>query len=290
MDAPPPIVLTTDFGLADPYVGVMKGVILNINPRAVIADLTHQVQPQNLRQAAFVLDSSFRFFPANSIHAVVVDPGVGTERRAILLATPEGRFLAPDNGVLSPILSNYLDEPPGANPGAVPVPYGCAAYELTSPQYWLYPVSNTFHGRDIFAPVAAHLSLGVPAGVIGQPLSELVWLSLPLPRYQPDGIYGEVIYADHFGNLITNIPGQKLPRAGKLLVQIKGRRIARLSRTYHSGNVLENANLLALIGSHGYLEIAVRDGSAALALGAGAGEPVSVYLTKDERRKTKAAQ
>jgi S-adenosyl-L-methionine hydrolase (adenosine-forming) len=277
MAAPPPIVLTTDFGFADPYVGVMKGVILNINPRAIIADLTHQVPPQNLRQAAFVLGSSFRFFPPNSIHVVVVDPGVGTERQAILLVTPDARFLAPDNGVLSRILSNYLDEIPGGNPGIVPVPRNCVAYQLTNPQYWLHPVSNTFHGRDIFAPVAGHLSLGVPPDAIGQQVSELVWLPLPLPSYQSDGIHGEVIYADHFGNLITNIPGDKLAGAGKVLVQIKGRRITRLSQTFHSGGIPTDSNLLALIGSHGYLEIAVRDGSAALALGAGPGEPVSAY-------------
>jgi S-adenosylmethionine hydrolase len=285
MGFPPLIVLTTDFGLADPYVGVMKGVILNINPRAIIADLTHQVQPQNLRQAAFVLGSSFRFFPSNSIHVVVVDPGVGTERRAILLVTPDARFLAPDNGVLSQVLSKYLDEILNDSPGVVPVPRECAAYQLTNPQYWLHPVSNTFHGRDIFAPVAAHLSLGVRPDAVGQPVSELVWLPVPLPSYQPDGIHGEVIYADHFGNLITNIPGQQLAGAGKILVQIKGKHITRLSQTFHSGGTKADANLLALIGSHGYLEIAVRDGSAALALGAGPGEPVSVYT--DERRRMK---
>jgi S-adenosyl-L-methionine hydrolase (adenosine-forming) len=277
----PPIVLTTDFGLADPYVGIMKGVILNINPRAVIVDLTHQVQPQNLRQASFVLGSSFRFFPSNSIHVAVVDPGVGTERRAILLVTPEGRFLAPDNGLLSPLLSSYLESSPDS-PGLVPIPRECAAYQLTNSQYWLHPVSNTFHGRDIFAPVAAHLSLDVSPDAMGSPVSELVWLPLPLPVYQPGAIHGEVIYADHFGNLITNIPGQKLTGAEKLLAQIKDKLIPRLSQAFHSGDVRADENLLALIGSHGYLEIAVRDGSAALTLGAGPGEPVSVCLTKDE--------
>jgi S-adenosyl-L-methionine hydrolase (adenosine-forming) len=278
---PPPIVLTTDFGLADPYVGIMKGVIFNINPRTIIVDLTHQAQPQNLQQAAFILGSSFRFFPPNSIHVVVVDPGVGTERRATLLVTPDARFLAPDNGVLSHVVSNYLEKTPDGSPGMVPVPRECAAYQLTNSQYWLHPVSNTFHGRDIFAPVAAHLSLGIPPDAVGQRVSELVWLPLPLPNYQPDGIHGEVIYADHFGNLITNIPGEKLAGAGKVLVRIKGWRITRLSQTFHIGDIQAEANLLALIGSHGYLEIAVRDGSAALALGAGPGEPLSVYT--DER-------
>jgi S-adenosyl-L-methionine hydrolase (adenosine-forming) len=278
---PPPIVLTTDFGLADPYVGIMKGVIFNINPRTIIVDLTHQAQPQNLQQAAFILGSSFRFFPPNSIHVVVVDPGVGTERRAILLVTPDARFLAPDNGVLSHVLSNYLEKTPDGSPGMVPVPRECAVYQLTNSQYWLHPVSNTFHGRDIFAPVAAHLSLDVPPDAMGQRVSELVWLPSPLPSYRPDGIHGEVIYADHFGNLITNIPGQKLAGVEKPLVQIKGRRITRLSQTFHGGGIRADDNLLALIGSHGFLEIAVRDGSAALALGAGRGEPLSVYT--DER-------
>ena len=152
MAGPPLIVLTTDFGTSDPYVGMMKGVILTISPGAAIVDLTHQVQPQNLQQASFILGVSHRFFPPGAIHVVVVDPGVGTGRRAILLTTPAARFVAPDNGILSGVLRQHLEAPP-TEASRVPVPAGCTAFELTNAQYWRPPVSDTFHGRDIFAPV-----------------------------------------------------------------------------------------------------------------------------------------
>ncbi len=274
MAGPPPIVITTDFGTSDPYVGMMKGVILSINPRATIVDLTHQVQPQNLRQVSFILGTSHRFFPTGAIHVVVVDPGVGTDRRALLVTTPVAQFLAPDNGVLSGVLGQQLEAPPETS--RVPVPSGCAAFELTNPQYWRQPVSETFHGRDIFAPVAAHLSLGVAPEELGRPVPDLAWLPAVLPQRDGRRIRGEVVYADHFGNLTTNIPAEWLVEAKELLVEIKGRVIPRLSRTFHDNSSLAEEALLALIGSHGYLEIALRDGSAALALAAVAGEPVLV--------------
>ena len=270
-----PIVFTTDFGLSDPYAGVMKGVVLGINPRATMVDLTHQIQPQNVRQAAFVLGTSYRFFPAEAIHVVVVDPGVGTGRRAVLLATPAGRFLAPDNGVLSHVLGDYLDDPP-ERPGRVDVPFALAAYNLTSSRYWLHSVSQTFHGRDIFAPAAAHLSLGVRPGELGEPVSDLVWLPAPRPAYEGHRIQGEVVNVDHFGNLVSNVPSGALAGDGGIEVTIKGRRIAGLSRTYQEGEQTLEGGLAALVGSHGYLEIAVRNGSAALALGADVGEPVHI--------------
>ncbi len=197
-----PVVFTTDFGLADPYAGVMKGVVLGINPRATIVDLTHQIQPQNVRQAAFALGNSYRFFPAEAIHVVVVDPGVGTSRRAVLLVTPRGRFLAPDNGVLSHVLRDCLDHPP-ERAGRVGVPSGLAAYSLTNSQYWLHPVSHTFHGRDIFAPVAAHLSLGVPPEDLGDRVQDLAWLPAPAPVYEGHRVQGEVIDVDYVGSLRT---------------------------------------------------------------------------------------
>lgn len=280
MAGPPPIVLTTDFGASDPYVGVMKGVILTINPQATIVDLTHQIQPQNLQQASFILGTSHRFFPTGAIHVVVVDPGVGTDRRALLVDTPAARFLAPDNGVLSHVLEEYL-EAPAAETGRVAVPPGCAVCELTNPEYWLHQVSNTFHGRDMFAPVAAHLSLGVAPKELGQPVADLVWL--PLRQSQREGrrIRGEVIIADHFGNLITNIPAEWLAKAKGVRVEVKGRVIPRISRTFHDDSNQPEEDLLALIGSHGYLEIAIRDGSAALALSAAVGEPVLVSFLGD---------
>ncbi len=283
MAGPPLIVLTTDFGTSDPYVGMMKGVILTINPGATIVDLTHQIQPQNLQQASFILGASHRFFPPGAIHLVVVDPGVGTGRRALLLTTPVARFLAPDNGILSGVLGQLLESPP-TEACRVPVPSGCAAFELTNPQYWRPPVSDTFHGRDIFAPVAAHLSLGVAPEELGQAVADLAWLPAVQPQREGRRICGEVIYADHFGNLITNIPAEWLVEAGEtdglrteeLRVEIKGRIISRLSRTFHDDSSQSEEDLLALIGSHGYLEIARRDGSAALALSVAAGEPVLV--------------
>lgn len=272
------IVLTTDFGLADPFVGVMKGVIAKVNPRASVIDLTHQIQPQNVRQAAFVLGTSYRFFPDGSIHVAVVDPGVGTGRRALLLLTPTARFLAPDNGLLSYVVGDYLDEPP-EQPGRVLLPPELAAYHLTNSDYWLHPVSQTFHGRDIFAPVAAHLSLGVPPNGLGQPVPDLAWLPTPQPVRQGNALQGEVIYTDHFGNLVTNIPVRELGDPDGTIVEIKGCQIHGLSRTFQAPDSRSDEGLLALDGSLGYLEVAVRNGSAADVLGAVEGEPVRVTVS-----------
>ena len=278
----PPIVLTTDFGLSG-AVGVMKGVILTINPSAAIVDLTHQIQPQNIRHGAFILGNNHRFFPANAIHAAVVDPGVGTSRSGLLVVTPTGRFVAPDNGLLSDVIWESLPET-SASDGLVDLPAGCAAYQLTDKGFWLDPVSDTFHGRDVFAPVAAHLSLGVPAEQLGQRVSQIQRLAGIQPSGTLSGtsggtLTGQVLYADHFGNLMTNITAAALDGAGEIAVSIKGRRIQGLSRTFHAetGPAHQAVDgLIALIGSNGYLEIAVTDGSAASLLQAGAGEPVQV--------------
>ena len=272
-----PIVLTTDFGLDDPYVGVMKGVVLGINPGARFIDLTHQIRPQNIGQAAFVLGTSYRFFPTGAIHVVVVDPGVGTSRHASLLVTPLGRFLAPDNGVLSQVLRDYLNVPPqGA--GKVEVPASLSAYKLTNSRYWVHPVSQTFHGRDIFAPVAAHLSLGVNPGDLGEQLSHLCWLPSPQPIRRDNNVHGEVINVDRFGNLVTNIPASMLVETPGLHLNIRGQVIKGLSQSYHENEQYAEVGLVALLGSHGYLEVAVQDGSAALSLDIGVGEPVQVTL------------
>ena len=271
----PPIVLTTDFGAASPYAGVLHGVVLRINPSATIVDLTHQIQSQNIRQGSFILGTNYRFFPEGSIHVAVVDPGVGTDRQPLMLVTPTARFLAPDNGLLSYVLGDHLKEAP-PEPGLVALPSDCAAYYLTNSRYWLSPVSHTFHGRDIFAPVAAHLSLGVSPVQLGEPAREIVWLPTPQPTRRGNNLTGEVLYADHFGNLVTNIPARELTDAPSLEVEIKGRRINHLSRTFHDQEPGQEGSLLALVGSHGYLEIAVPDGNASLILGAGTGEPVHV--------------
>ena len=271
----PPIVLTTDFGLSDPFAGVMKGVVLSINPRATVIDLTHQIQPQNVSQGAFVLGTSHRFFPVGSIHVVVVDPEVGTSRQALLLVTPKSSFLAPDNGVLSYVMADYLEQPT-AQAERVAVPPALTAYSLNNSRYWLHPVSHTFHGRDIFAPVAAHLSLGVPPEALGEPALELAWLPAPQPTIEGGSIRGEVINVDRFGNLVTNIPESALPNSGKTEIGIKGRLIKELSRTYHDGGKSTQPGLVALLGSNGFLEIAHPSGSAALTLEADIGEPVHV--------------
>jgi S-adenosylmethionine hydrolase len=254
----------------------MKGVIHGINPRAVVVDLTHQVPPQDLRRAAFILATSHHYFPAGAIHVAVVDPGVGTQRRALLVTTSTARFLAPDNGILSYVLPRH-DGPRQSVPGRHPVPPGCAAYQLTNADYWLHPVSSTFHGRDIFAPVAAHLSLGVAPEVLGTPVADLAWLPSIQATRAGGAILGEVLYADHFGNLITNISAEDLAEVTVRQVQIRGHLIPGLSRTYHDGDT-PPGELVALLGSHGYLEIARPDGSAAAELGAGQGEPVRVSV------------
>ena len=279
MDTFPPIVLTTDFGLTDPFVGVMKGVILTINPHAVILDLTHDIPPQQVSTAAFVLGVNHPYFPPNAIHTAVVDPGVGTARRAVLLITPQARFIAPDNGLLSAVIKDYLETPP-AQPGLVPLPPGLAAYELTNPEYQRRPVSSTFHGRDVFAPAAAYLSLGRPPQSFGPPVRELVWQPAAAPSRRGNGWQGEVIYIDRFGNLITNITAAQLP-AAPLTIAIANRRIPGLSRTFHDpaaapAALPDTPPLIALMGSNGYLEIAVPDGSAAQTLGLGYGAPVQV--------------
>jgi hypothetical protein len=272
-----PIILTTDFGRSDGYVGVIKGVISRINPRASVIDLTHQIQPQKVGQAAFILGACHNYFPIDSIHVVVVDPGVGTDRKAVLLVTPTARLLAPDNGVLSYVLAEHFDGDP-ATTGEMPVPAQCRAYRLNNPDYWLHPVSNTFHGRDVFAPVAAHLSLGVPPQTVGEPLSALVWRPPSRPVRDGNRITGEVIYADHFGNLITNVPEGLLAGSEGVIVEIVGHRINSLSRTFHDHPELATPGPIALLGSSGYLEIAIPDGSARDTLGVGAGETVQLTL------------
>jgi len=277
-----PIVLTTDFGASSPAVGVMKGVILTINPQANIFDLTHQVSPQNVLQGARILGGSHGYFPRTAIHVAVVDPGVGTSRQALLLTTPHGRFVGPDNGLFSGVILGYLSESPFGD-GSVTIPSGCSAHALTQAKYWLDPVSNTFHGRDIFSPVAAHLSLGIPDSDVGPLVDKIQFLASPQPSIesssQGNTIRGEVVQADHFGNLITNITARDLAQAATVTVQIKGREIPGLSQTFHGEAPTVDGELVALISSSGYLEIAVTDGSAAQYLGSGPGETVNIHTT-----------
>jgi S-adenosylmethionine hydrolase len=254
------ITLTTDFGLANGYVGTMKGVILSIHPTATIVDISHDIPPQDVREGAYVLYAAYPYFPQGTIHVVVVDPGVGSERRAIALRTPQATFVAPDNGVLSYVVSREKVE---------------EIVNLTNPRFHLFPVSRTFHGRDIFAPVAAYLARGVPLAELGEPLADIITFPLPRPVLRPDGnIVGQVIHIDRFGNLITSITAKDLADhvlPGEVIVGIKGQSIRGISGTYAE---VAPGELLALVGSSGHLEISVCGGSAARTLGAKLGDEV----------------
>ena len=256
----PVIALTTDFGQAGVYVGIMKGVILGICPQAMLVDICHEIRPQAVRQAAYVLESASPFFPLDTVHVVVVDPGVGTDRRPVVVKTETASYVAPDNGVLGLILAQGNAH---------------SAVHLTEPRYHLSPVSATFHGRDIFAPAAAHLACGVDLREMGEEvgLSELAALhDLEEPVRGSGGSWlGEVVHVDRFGNLVTNLRGTHASDGRS--IEIAGERIRGLSRTY--GDV-GSGELVAYVGSSGYLEIAVREGSAATKLGADVGDPVQV--------------
>jgi S-adenosylmethionine hydrolase len=266
------ITLTTDFGLSDAYVAAMKGVILGINPSANLVDICHTIKPQNVSQAAFVLGTVYRYFPKGTVHLVVVDPGVGTERRAVILRTPEADFVAPDNGVLSYVIQEYAAGPADAERRKLNSNSGIEAVAVTESKYWLSPVSNTFHGRDIFAPAAAHLSLGTPLPQFGEKVDSLAVLPLARPRVEPDGtIKGTVLHIDTFGNLITGIKSGDLPASGTIIVEVGKEKIHGLSRTYGSGS-----GLVALIGGSGYLEISLVGGSANDLLKADIGDEVAV--------------
>ncbi len=268
-DAPsdPIITLTTDFGLSDPYVAAMKGVILGLNPRALLVDITHEVRPQQILQATFMTQAAWPYFPPGAIHAVVVDPGVGMGRRAVALETPRGCFVGPDNGALSAALPEEARPAAGQKPAPVPLPASYRAYAISSPSYMLRPVSATFHGRDIFAPAAAHLSLGVSIEELGERLDTIVALSPLRARRNADGsLAGRVVHIDRFGNAITDIRAEDLP-AQEFAVELRGRRVPGLVRTYAEATVLS-----ALVGSSGYLEAALRNGNAARELGVEIGD------------------
>lgn len=261
------ISLITDFGVQDEYAGLMKAVILGLDPAARIVDISHAVDPQDILQAAFLLESSYGYFPPGSIHLVVVDPGVGTPRALLYLETSGHRFLAPDNGVLS-----LLMDPPRT----------ARLRRLENPASRRASVSATFHGRDILAPSAAHLSKGLDAAELGPELdpAEMLLLTDLRARRSPGGrITGRIVHIDRFGNLVTNIAAALLrpsaaPAADRAAtVRLAGQAIVGLQRTYADGQA---GRPLALLGSRGYLEIAVTGGSAQRYFGAGRGDAVDV--------------
>jgi len=271
------ITLTTDFGTGDGYVASMKGVILGINPKVNIVDISHSVEPQFIRDASFIIHTSWRYFPEGSIHIVVVDPGVGSHRRAVILKTPSAYFVTPDNGTLSYVLHEIAEMHPShiaakIEPATVRnVPEGCEAVWLTRKEYWRHPVSATFHGRDIFAPVAANLSLDIPITEFGESADRLTVFPIPVPFKDGTGhTVGHIIHIDHFGNLVTNLRNRDIPPGGAA-VEISNQRIDNTSRYYSQGS-----GLMALIGSNDYLELSVRDGSAAAVLGVHVGDTIKL--------------
>ena len=273
------ITLTTDFGLDDAYVAAMKGVILEINPGATIIDISHSIEPQNIRQGAFVLSTAFSYFPQDSVHLVVVDPGVGSPRRAIILETDSAIFVAPDNGVLSYVIQASSTKRV-SKPTLMKLPRELQAFEITNSKYWHHPVSSTFHGRDVFAPVAAHVSLGIPLHELGQPIASVNVFPLSRPQTAADGSFiGHILHIDHFGNLITDITSQDLPSGG-YSIQVAGHKIGSLSHSYE-----QSPNLLALIGSSGQLEIALKGGSAARLLRSKLGDELQITRCRAGRNR-----
>jgi len=258
------ISLLTDFGHGGGYVGMMKGVILSINPRVRLVDLGHEVRPQGIRQAAFLLKTAVPYFPPGTIHVVVVDPGVGTERRVLAVRSGGAYFVGPDNGVLS-----WSIGPDGE------------VVSVDREDLYRKPTSATFHGRDRMAPVAARLSLGMPLEELGSRVSG--WVELPPPRLETrEGrILGEVLYVDRFGNLITSIPGTLLGECAveDVRVQTGSIRIRGLKRTFGDGEV---GSPIAYVGSTGFLEIARVGGSAADS-GCELGSPVSLWREHNQR-------
>ena len=271
MPARPIITLTSDFGLADAYVAAMKGVILSLNPDAVIVDVSHAVRPQRIEQAAFLLEAVRPYFPADAIHVAVVDPGVGGDRRGLALRTPAGVFVGPDNGVLSAALPEEARRAAAAAGARARLPGDSAGVDLVNPRYHRLPVSRTFHGRDVFAPAAAHLSLGVTLSELGPPVEDAFVLPPFRARREADGsLAGRVVHVDCFGNLITDVRAEDLPST-QATVEVRGRPIAGLRQAYAGAT-----GLTALVGGAGFLEIALAGGNAAAETGADIGEPVTV--------------
>lgn len=255
----PPIALISDFGTDDWFVGCMKGVILDINPSALIVDISHHINQGSIRTAAVCLLSSYRSFPKKTVFVVVVDPGVGSIRKAIASKAGDYLFVAPDNGVLSFVLEEYGNS--------------AKVYHINKERYFREPVSNTFHGRDIFAPVGAHLSKGLSISSLGSKLK--VWNTIPWPGIEisKDGIHGEIIYIDHFGNAFTNITSDAIKNydPDSIYIFIENQKPIKLFSFYKE---VPPGNAIALLNSADYVEIAIHNGNAAQQFGLSVGSPV----------------
>ena len=257
------VTLLTDFGYKDEYVGLMKGVILRVNPSATLVDLCHEVPPGDVVRAGWLLTWAWRYFPSGTVHVVVVDPGVGSTRKILLLEHQGHRFLAPDNGVLSPLLSGVKSP---------------ALYSVTNREYALSPVSSTFHGRDILAPAAGYLSKGLSPRRLGPRVRQFKRLKVPTPKPLSSARWvGQVIDLDRFGNAVTNLPGSvvaQLSRQGQPTVHVKGRSLKGVLPSYDGAG---RGSPLAIVGGRSLLEIAVNRGSAARRLGLKVGDRVEVF-------------
>lgn len=256
------ISLTTDFGARDGNVGVMKGVIYRIAPDVKIIDISHEIGPQDVFEAAFTLSGRAYYFPENTIHIVVVDPGVGTARRPIAAQIGPQRFIGPDNGVLTPLLARAESEN-----------WPVKIVHTDKAQYWLPEISHVFHGRDIFAPVGAHWTAGVPLEELGAPINDPVRIHWPLPERTAQGWVGEVVHIDHFGNVISNIRQADLAGMGDVNVTVGETTIEGLVRTFGER---DPGALAALFGSTGHLLVSVVNGSGAERLAARHGDVVTV--------------
>ena len=258
------ITLMTDFGIKDGTVGVMKGVIWGICPTAQISDLSHLIQAQNIREAAFILARSISYFPKGSVHVVVVDPGVGTARRPMAAQIGDWYYVGPDNGTITGLLEQA--EQAGWRTDFV---------ELDRKEYWLQNISSTFHGRDIFSPVAAHLANGVALEKVGTAFSNPLRIEVARPQKMDQGWHGEVNHIDHFGNVSTNIRvehlGEKMTTKENIMVRLNGIEIKGLVNTFGERPVGE---VIALIGSTGYLGISIVNGNAAEKLGVKTGDEI----------------
>lgn len=264
------ITLTTDFGLQDYYVGAMKAAMLNIAPEVRLVDLSHEIPSQDIMAGSWILKNSAMLFPSGTVHTVVVDPGVGTDRDAIALKMADQYFVGPDNGIFS-LLARDNDY---------------KAVRLTKQQYWRNDPSNTFHGRDIFAPVAAHLSQGVALEDLGEPAEDLVSYRWTVPIADKDGLEGMIIHIDNFGNLITNIPEDLLEEVieeKNIRIYVGNTILDEIGTTF--GEVTEGEPV-AYIGSSGMLEVGINKGSAEEMLSVQKGAQISIILQKENQPKS----
>jgi hypothetical protein len=261
----PIITLLTDFGLKDPYVASMKGVILSINPQCTLVDITHQVSPYDIKEGAFILAQAYSTFPKGTIHLSVVDPGVGSPRKPILFVTKNYFFIGPDNGLFTFALKREKLK---------------KVIALGKMEFFLPEVSPTFHGRDLFAPVAAHLSFGIAPESFGRVIKSWNEISFPEPVLRQEKLIGEVVHIDTFGNLVCNIDYKNLLKFSKsrpFVIKIGKRTIRGLKKGYWEGRKDEP---MALIGSGGFLEISIKEGNAQKVLKMKKGDRVQVQISR----------